>query len=102
MSTHKWWIAAACKAEDPELFVDDAPSGGSGKAEYTKSAREMQVRRALWFCGQCPVRGECLTEALETRDRATIRGGMTVVARRAMVRRSEIASASASESAGVA
>jgi len=76
---------AACKDEAPEVFEDDAPSGASGRAEYTPAVRKMQVRHALWFCQRCPVREACLADAFETRDNATIRGGLTVAARRAMV-----------------
>jgi WhiB family transcriptional regulator, redox-sensing transcriptional regulator len=37
---------------------------------------------ALEICGRCPVRNECLADALECGDEHGIRGGMTAGARR--------------------
>ena len=36
---------------------------------------------ALWICGRCPVRNECLADAIACGDEFGVRGGMTAGAR---------------------
>ncbi|MFD3728866.1 WhiB family transcriptional regulator [Streptomyces sp. NPDC058671] len=67
-----WVEHAACRAEDPEaLFVQGNP----------------QQSRAKAVCTGCPVRTECLAEALDNRIEFGVWGGMTERERRALLRR---------------
>ncbi|MEV6676212.1 WhiB family transcriptional regulator [Streptomyces erythrochromogenes] len=66
-----WDESAACRSGDPEeLFVQ-----GPGQ------------NRAKAVCTGCPVRTECLTEALDNRIEFGVWGGMTERERRALLRR---------------
>ncbi|MBV8933299.1 MAG: WhiB family transcriptional regulator [Kutzneria sp.] len=66
-----WRIGASCRSEDPEqLFV-----------------RGAEQRKAKIICLGCPVRTECLAEALDNRIEFGVWGGMTERERRALLRR---------------
>lgn len=65
--TGDWRHRAACRDEDPELFF---PIGESGPALR-------QAGAALAVCARCPVRSECLTDAIEKGDLYGVRGGLT-------------------------
>ncbi|MGW3930372.1 WhiB family transcriptional regulator [Streptomyces microflavus] len=66
-----WQENAACRNADPEeLFAD--------------STRQ---NRAKAVCTGCPVRIECLVEALDNRVEFGVWGGMTERERRALLRR---------------
>lgn len=66
-----WTAHAACRDRPPEdLFVQ-------GAAQH----------RAKLICRPCPVRTECLAEALDSRIQFGIWGGMTERERRALLRR---------------
>jgi WhiB family redox-sensing transcriptional regulator len=66
-----WRINAACRGDDPdELFV-----------------RGAEQRKAKLVCVACPVRTECLAEALDNRIEFGVWGGMTERERRALLRR---------------
>ena len=68
----EWRSDAACLGADPELFFPDA-------GEMRK------VREALAFCTDCPVRQQCLDDAVAaatTHEDYGIRGGMGQKARR--------------------
>ncbi|MCX4681334.1 WhiB family transcriptional regulator [Streptomyces sp. NBC_01433] len=66
-----WHEDAACRSADPdELFAD--------------STRQ---NRAKAVCTGCPVRTECLAEALDNRVEFGVWGGMTERERRALLRR---------------
>src|SRR6478752_5381634 len=66
-----WSDFAACKGSRPdELFVRGAAQN-----------------RAKQVCGQCPVRTECLAEALDNNIEWGVWGGMTERERRALLRR---------------
>jgi len=66
-----WTIAAACRGMDPdELFVQGAAQN-----------------RAKVVCANCPVRTECLADALDNRVEYGVWGGMTERERRALLRR---------------
>ncbi|TNC22916.1 WhiB family transcriptional regulator [Amycolatopsis alkalitolerans] len=71
-STERSWRAGAlCRDTDPdELFV-----------------RGADQNRAKVVCMGCPVRTECLAEALDSRISFGIWGGMTERERRALLRR---------------
>lgn len=64
-----WRQRAACRDVDTELFFPE-PSEPKGAA--------------LVLCRQCPTRGHCLAEALESRQDVGIWGGTTEAGRRAM------------------
>ena len=66
------WVAhAACAGRDPdELFV-----------------RGAEQNRAKLICTPCPVRDECLAEALDNRIGIGVWGGLTERERRALLRR---------------
>lgn len=66
-----WRVDALCRDTDPdELFV-----------------RGAEQNRAKMVCMGCPVRTECLAEALDNRIDFGIWGGMTERERRALLRR---------------
>ena len=66
-----WRVDALCRDADPdELFV-----------------RGAEQNRAKLVCMGCPVRTECLAEALDNRIGFGIWGGMTERERRALLRR---------------
>ncbi len=70
-TVNDWTAAAACAATDPdELFVTGAAQN-----------------RAKAVCQGCPVRTECLSDALDNRVEFGVWGGMTERERRAMLRR---------------
>src|SRR5260370_37907429 len=72
-----WTARAACKGSDPdELFVQGAAQN-----------------RAKLICRGCPVRTECLADALDNRIEFGVWGGMTERERRALPpRRAELGS----------
>ncbi|MFD5818382.1 WhiB family transcriptional regulator [Streptomyces sp. NPDC127038] len=66
-----WPALAACRTTDPdELFVQGAAQN-----------------RAKAVCTGCPVRTECLADALDNRVEFGVWGGMTERERRALLRR---------------
>jgi len=66
-----WASQAVCKQSAPdELFV-----------------RGAQQHRAKLVCGGCPVRAECLAEALDNEMEWGVWGGMTERERRAILRK---------------
>jgi hypothetical protein len=68
----EWRSRAACRTEPPELFFPTAESG---------PARAAQVAAAKAVCARCPVRQDCLVEALR-RIPYGICGGLTEHERR--------------------
>ena len=72
-----WLGHAACWDADPELFFPDGDM---------RAARQ-QVEAAKKVCRGCPVRGTCLSWALDTEQEAGIWGGTTEEERRRLVRR---------------
>lgn len=69
--TADWVARAACRAVDPDaLFVQGAAQN-----------------RAKLLCMGCPVRTECLADALDNRVEFGVWGGMTERERRALLRR---------------
>ncbi len=66
-----WAARAACGVSDPDaLFVQGAAQN-----------------RAKTVCSGCPVRTECLADALDSRTEFGVWGGMTERERRALLRR---------------
>ncbi|MGW8556797.1 WhiB family transcriptional regulator [Streptomyces tubercidicus] len=72
-----WRHDAVCREADPELFF---PVGNTGPAL-------LQIEEAKAVCRRCPVMGQCLQWALETRQDTGVWGGMSEDERRAMRRR---------------
>lgn len=68
---HDWTTQAACRSTSPdELFVQGAAQN-----------------RAKVVCQGCPVRTECLADALDNRTEFGVWGGLTERERRALLRR---------------
>lgn len=67
-----WQQDAACLGCDPALFF---PERGNSQG----------VEAAKAVCAACPVRAECLADALESKETAGIRGGLSSVERRSLV-----------------
>ena len=65
-----WPLRAKCRGMEDKLFPEGAD----------------QKRVRAVFCG-CPVRGECLAEALDNRIEWGVWGGMTERERRALLRK---------------
>ncbi|NYH52584.1 MULTISPECIES: WhiB family transcriptional regulator [Nocardiopsis] len=71
MWTDQWTTRALCRRGDPDaLFVQ-------GAAQH----------RAKLICQRCPVRTECLADALDNRVEFGVWGGMTERERRALLRK---------------
>ena len=71
LDAQEWIVLSACKDADPdELFVTGAAQN-----------------RAKAVCMGCPVRTECLSDALDNRVEFGVWGGMTERERRALLRR---------------
>ncbi|WP_028648526.1 WhiB family transcriptional regulator [Nocardiopsis sp. CNT312] len=71
MRTEQWTSRARCRGIDPDaLFVQGAAQN-----------------RAKLICGGCPVRTECLSDALDNRVEFGVWGGMTERERRALLRK---------------
>lgn len=67
----QWTTAALCRQSSPdELFV-----------------RGAEQHKAKAVCGSCPVRTECLAEALDGRIEWGVWGGLTERERRAILRK---------------
>ena len=81
-----WRERAACRDVDPETFFPTAESGPE---------RDRQVATAKAVCARCPVRAECLGEAL-ARIPYGVAGGLTEHERRTL-RRSTTVSQPAAE-----
>ncbi|MGW7538755.1 WhiB family transcriptional regulator [Amycolatopsis sp. NPDC054798] len=67
----EWWEQAACRDTEPGQML----------------VRGAQQRKAKAVCFGCPVRAECLIEALDNRIGYGVWGGMTERERRALLRR---------------
>ncbi|MFY7069956.1 WhiB family transcriptional regulator [Nocardiopsis changdeensis] len=71
MWIHQWTTRARCRRVDPDaLFVQGAAQN-----------------RAKLICRDCPVRTECLVDALDNRVEFGVWGGMTERERRALLRK---------------
>ena len=71
MRSTGWAALAACAGRDPDKLF----------------ARGTEQNRAKRICAPCPVRDECLAEALDNRIGIGVWGGMTERERRALLRR---------------
>lgn len=64
----RWTERAACRDEDTALFF--------GRDHETRPEREAREELAKEICGWCPVRAECLTEALREPGQYGVWGGL--------------------------
>lgn len=72
--TTDWMAEAACIGVDPDVFYQQAK--GRKPADWTE-AREV--------CASCPVRAQCLADAIESRDQFAFLGGLTPEERRPLL-----------------
>lgn len=82
-----WAQHAKCRWIDPELFF--AADGERGAAKV----RREQAAKAV--CAICPVRAECATYAVDTRQHEGVWGGLTETERAQLRRRARTAATSA-------
>ena len=76
----RWWWEARCTGEPLSVFYPPI------------DARADALRRARWFCGQCPVITECLESALAEESRFWtephgFRGGLTAGERSKLIKK---------------
>ena len=72
--TTDWMTEAACIGVDPEVFYQQAK--GRRPADWTDARK---------VCASCPVRAQCLADAIESRDRHAFLGGLTPEERRPLL-----------------
>jgi len=75
-----WQTEAACRGADANLFF--SPTHQETKEE--KHAREAQAKSV---CASCPVREQCLSFALATREPHGIWGGLNEIERKQVMAR---------------
>ena len=71
-----WWMSAACREADPELFFPVASRGPAAG----------EIARAKAVCAVCRVRRQCLQYALATHQMHGVWGGTTEDERQVQVR----------------
>lgn len=82
----EWFDRARCMGMDVEVFYgdsDDQQIHGSHRPYLLPE----QVRHAKAVCGECPVRIDCLSWALDNDEEHGIWGGMTQYERRKFYKR---------------
>jgi len=67
----RWTLRAACRGQDVELFYSNEPSN---------------VQRALKMCSNCPVRRDCIDDAVSRGEWFGVWGGLKEGRRRRIVR----------------
>lgn len=78
MDERNWRVDAACKDSDPEIFFPVATAG---------QVAEKQMRAAKVVCWTCPVRAECLEDALASGQDYGIWGGVSETDRRLIAKK---------------
>lgn len=78
LAVRDWRTLAACRDADPEIFFPLATAG--------TDAEKRQTALALAYCGACPVRPECLADALGSDIKWGVWGGTTEADREALGR----------------
>lgn len=81
--TFDWRGDALCRGEDTEKWF---PVGAPRSA-----VRERDTHAAKAVCSACPVRSECLAEALAVPELYGVFGGMDAEERRRLSRRARVA-----------
>lgn len=84
IDTDDWVVAAECRGASELFFAPDIM-----ESKVDRKRREAQAKKV---CQRCAVRVECLTEAVASRERFGIWGGLTERERRALVARRLIGS----------
>lgn len=79
--TGTWRDRAACSGVDTELFFPLA-----NHRVATSDQRSAQERNAKAWCYRCPVRQDCLDDAIRVKDTWAIRGGLTAREREQPIR----------------
>ena len=79
-----WVLVAACRGKENLFF----PPDDDQESRVERKAREAKAKS---ICGTCPVRAECLDEAMRSSERFGIWGGMTERERRSVVARARMA-----------
>lgn len=69
MSGHDWRNRAACVGHNPETWT--------GEIYSNRDIDRAVIEEAKAICATCPVRKECLADALARKEAWTIRGGLT-------------------------
>jgi len=77
-----WRDHAECRGADPTLFYPKERMNGRRRNGSYASSETEDTQQARQVCLTCPVRGECLGDALTQRERWGIRGGLTAPERR--------------------
>jgi WhiB family transcriptional regulator, redox-sensing transcriptional regulator len=77
-----WRQRALCLDADPSIFHPGAPG------DQPEKAGDPAYEPAKRICARCPVRDECLEDALANRDPWGVRGGLDPWERVALLRRS--------------
>ena len=101
--TTYWRDDASCTKlgtkEADRLFFQSNPD--DSERELKRDKRKTAIREAKDVCSSCPVRRECLGDALRNPDQAEygIRGGLTAKKRRVILRRGKAAIDAALQSA---
>lgn len=72
-----WHHRGACRKVDPDIFFAESDSPLQGRE---------RARQARAVCQGCPVRVQCLQQALDNRETAYVWGGKTVDERKAILR----------------
>lgn len=78
--TDDWTSQAACKGQPLHLFFAPDREGAGYVPPFDPAP-------ALAFCARCPVRVECLADAVDRGDRGCVRGGHYLRTRVAGARR---------------
>lgn len=80
----RWWEQAACKGMDIDLFI----------FEFGERHINRKIKEAKAVCALCPVKSECLAEALKfsitRQDCCGIWGGLTFKERQRLKRKEHI------------
>jgi hypothetical protein len=77
-----WRDQAECRGADPTLFYPKERMNGRRRNGSYSASETVDTQEARQVCLTCPVRGECLGDALTQRERFGIRGGLTPAERR--------------------
>lgn len=67
-SERQWWELAACLRVDPDVFI-------TSEGVPRRVQRELEAK-AKEVCASCPVRQQCLTEALARGEQYGVWGGL--------------------------
>lgn len=77
-----WRGQAECRGADPTLFYPGERPNGRPKGWRPVDYETDDLQQARQTCLSCPVRGECLGDALTYRERFGVRAGLTPAERR--------------------